>query len=170
MQLLITQLWKLCIFQSSPSDLPASNFLLALLLVFNAALTITFNLIFNPVSALAAISAVMIGLTANALLLWGLLHLLSMPNRFTQTFSAMLGVDIILTSLTFVASIFIYENGEPKPDSPIAILLLLLIWTLAAYTYILQKALNVHLFLAAFITFFMFLFSIAISQVATGGT
>ena len=169
MLLLINQLWKLCLFRSGPADLPASSFLLALLFAMNAVITIGFNLTFNQASVFTTITAVIVALASNALLIWGLLHLLNLANRFTQTFSAILGVDIIITFITSFFAMFVYKDGQPDPTSPATLFIFgLFIWTLAVYAFIFHKALNIHMFLATFIAFFMLLFSVAVSQVAVG--
>ena len=163
---LITLLWNLCVFRSGPEDLPANNFLLGLVIASNATISIVLNMLINSSTLLNAATLVVVSLAGTAAIVLLVLSLINLASRFLQTFTALVGVDLILTLLTgLVAAFTIGADGNILPAGAY-LLFAIMIWNLAAFSSIFQRAMNVHLALGVAVAIFVVVFSIAIGQAA----
>ncbi len=160
---------QISLFRKGPEDLPASSLLLGLLLVINVLVSITLYSTINDTTVLRAATLVVASLAATAGLVWLVLNLLNYAQRFMQTFTALVGVDVLLTCITaIIAVLTLQEDGAMGSIGSLA-LLLLLIWNLSIYASIFQRALEVHLIIGLGLALFVVIFSVAIGQVAVSG-
>lgn len=162
-------LTQICLFRRGPEDLPTSNLLLGLLVALNILLSITLYLYLTDLTLLRASTLVVASLAGAAGLIWLVLSLMNFSQRFVQTFTAMVGVDVILGLLNGLLTVFtLQENGTYNTFGSFA-WLALTIWNLSIYATIFQRALEVHAAIGLGIALFVVLFSYAIGQVALTG-
>ena len=183
MTAIVQVFWQICLFRTSPEVLPSNNLLLGLLIVVNCALSWSGNMLLQallPVSSdvtnqmsaeeIAALSdgfilltRIVVSLAATAALTWGLLTAMGSGARTHKTLIAMYGTDIILTMIllpaTAVAASFSSNAGQ-------LVLTAMMFWGIGVVGYILHKALEIRWGLAVVAALFIFIFTIAITQVA----
>ena len=145
----------MCLLLSSPERLPNSTypvvltgfsyFLVGLLLV-------------EPQRSYGLISAqILLELGMLALITYcGLALKQSLP-RFPQTFSALLGINVIITVATIPAYRIIDSSGGGSDNMLLYVTLVILVWNLAVLSLIFKRAFEISTHLSAVISFCYFL-------------
>lgn len=141
----------MCLLLSSPERLPYnvycvalsafSYFLIGLLLVDE-------QRSYSLVCAQILLELGMLGLIAY----WGLRWKKSL-GRFLQTFSALLGVNMIITAVTIPVYRTVTQNGTDVDNLLIYVTLIILIWNLAVLSLIFKRAFTISTHLSAMISF-----------------
>lgn len=130
----------ICLLRKGPQDVPASMFLLGLVVAAHWALGVVFSLFTLP-----PLHAALSGLIGTLLLLGmvqGLLALHRKPARLLQTATALAGVEILLglIALPFSAWVFWWESDRLVPS---LISLTIIVWSVVVASHILRHALGV---------------------------
>lgn len=141
----------MCLLLSSPERLPynlycvvltaISYFLIGLLLVDE-------QRSYSVVCAQILLELGMLGLIAY----WGL-RWKKVLERFLQTFSALLGVNMIITAVTIPVYRAVTQNGTDVDSLLIYVTLAILIWNLAVLSLIFKRAFTISTHLSAMISF-----------------
>ena len=165
MKSIVLLFWRLCLLQTGPDAVPASNVLTAVVVCVNAAINISVQLLLMTDSAnlLRATSLSFVGLACTAALVAGSMRLMGRQARTQQTLTAIFGTDVIttiFTSLAFVASGFAGQT--------IALfgITLLTLWSLMIFGFILHRALEIRLGFGVAMALFVVIFSVAVTQTA----
>lgn len=149
--------FKLLLFRAGPEDLPYSRELTRLLLPLAALANFCiFSQVLPRAMAGAMAVAMVIGMALSTQTLLGLRKL---PQRFNQTFNALLATGALLTlalTLPFaqVAPVLMQAAQNPQllqhpeqltlPQAPVLLMNLLNFWNLAVSAHILRGAMNVN--------------------------
>ncbi len=157
-------LWRLCTFRAGPDAMPANNTLLGLIISLNALLSVSLYLLVNTATLLKAATLVSVSMAGTAGLVWLIMNLMEMGNRFPQTLMALFGVDILITLLT--GAVAMVTGTEEISAAGASLLTLLMFWNLAIFAFIFHRALNIHIGFGFLLALFVVIFSIAMSQAA----
>ena len=134
--LILFKLYRdVCLLRAGPQDLPASQSALTLSLLAYAATSIALSVLTQSFE-----NNVLYGLADTltlAALTFTLLMVRRLPQRFTQTLSALAGTGAMIALLA--VPLVLLQNVTPLP------LLLITVWNLAVTGHILRHALNVSL-------------------------
>ena len=145
----------MCLLLSSPDRLPYSPyplmltglcyFMLGLLLVDTerSYLTVCVQILLE-LGMLGAISY------------WGLL-LKRWLQRFLQTFSALLGINVIITAVTIPVYRAVIDNPEVNDSLLLTVTILILAWNLAVLSLIFKRAFEISTPLSAMLSFSYFI-------------
>ena len=162
--------WKICTFRSGPDTLPHGNFLLGLVITANLVVSTALYLSLTDTDFFTSLTLVVVSLAGTCGLIWIIMTLMNQAARFNQTITAIIGADLLLTLLRAGLLPFgISANADANASvHPIAesLLTMLLVWNLLVFSYIFHRALNIHMFFGGLLAFFIFIFSIALSQAA----
>ncbi len=157
---------RICTLRSGPDDLPANNFLLGLVIAINVTLSISLYVTVNEATFLTATTLVIVSLAGTAGVVWVILTLMELANRFPQTLMALIGVDIVLTVLSGIAAAFTTGSEGTVSTTGASIITLLMIWNLAIFANIFKRAMNIHIGFGFAMALFVVIFSVAVSQAA----
>jgi hypothetical protein len=145
----------MCLLLSSPDRLPYNPpillltgfvyFLVGLILVDTSHS-------YALVSAQITLELVMLGLISYV----GLNARNALP-RFQQTFSALIGTNIIVTAVTIPAYRFVADKGDVEDNLLIYLTLAILIWNLAILSLIFKRSFEISTHLSAMISFVYFI-------------
>lgn len=133
-------LFNICLLREGPEKLPHSYVLLGLVAAISFSVSVYIGSIDYSVS--------FAGLTSIAILFFSFLFtkllLLKKPERFLQTFSAMLGADAIITTMSIPSfySLTYLKLGEIAQIFFSLTIFALFIWAVIVYGYIFSKALS----------------------------
>lgn len=149
MNALIKRFWDICRLQSGPEELPASTFLLGIALV--AFLFVDFLISLNQLSFGDAVMASLVEAGIMGLLPYIVLWIRLMPQRWPQTYTALLGtgtvIGVIALPLGFWQHMSMTATGQIAA-LPSLLLIALLVWNLVIVAHILRHALSVPMLLA----------------------
>jgi hypothetical protein len=145
----------MCVLLSSPDRLPHNPFIV--LLTGFAYFLVGLFLVdaersYALVCAQITLELLMLGLITYA----GLSLRKSLP-RFLQTFSALLGTNVIITAVTIPAYRFSVGNGSPNDSLLIYITIAILVWNLAVLSLIFKRSFDISTHLSAIISFSYFI-------------
>ena len=131
--------FDICLLRKGPEDVPFSGFLLALVVVLSIIVSIWIGAMINSMR-LAVFSTI-----AELFFTFVFIKLLLMnkPERFLQTFIALLGA-LTLINLFYIPAVYIYlskENNESIQAYIVLVAFALLIWKIIACGHIFSKAL-----------------------------
>ena len=133
---LLKLFWNICLFRQGPEDIPASTFLLRLI--------ITFYLIANGIILLLQSGGptMLVQLPMQLILVmtffWGLLYFYHKRERYPQTICAVLGCDVVISLCALPSLIWIITTQSQ--GWPNIVLLGIMVWQLAVMGHILQRA------------------------------
>ncbi len=126
--------------RSSPEDLPCSHALLGMIVIFNIMVSMLIGSIIHDlkIAGLTSISVLFFSFAFVKLLLN------KKPERFLQTFSAMLGADTIISIMSLPS---VYSLAYLNPSDTAATFFnftgfALFVWVIIVYGYIFSKALT----------------------------
>lgn len=133
-------LFNICLLREGPEKLPHSYVLLGLV----AAISFSVSVYIGSIDCNVNFA----GLSSIAVLFFSFLFtkilLLKKPERFLQTFSAMLGVDAIISTMSIpsVYSLIYLKLGKIAQIFFSLTILCYLVWAVIVYGYIFSKALS----------------------------
>ena len=180
---IVQAFWRICLFKGGPESIPASNFLLTLVILLNALITffagwilqsalptpesaqLTPEQIATLQSPLATLTRAVIGLVSTAVLVWGMLNLMGHAERVPRTLSAFFGTDAILKILTLLAVLVTLNTSSMLAEISIVALFF---WKVATFGFILHRAMSIGVGLGVVAGLFILIFTFAVSQVAIG--
>jgi len=150
--IIIKAFLHLCLFQSKPQDLPASSLLLGLMLI----IYMLMSSILAPAS-LSAWQGFLWSFTETGLLMIlvsSLLYVIKHPRRITQTLTAMMGTNALLSFLSLPLIIWLDygESHNLNLGIPSFLFFIMMFWNIAIQVYIMRHALSVTTFSAFIIT------------------
>lgn len=137
--------WKICRFRAGPEDVPSVATLTVLTLLAYALLNFVVRAGFGDLSvAYSGVSLLVITLFWTAMV-YGVLVFKKLTPRFQQTFTAILGTDVVLSLISMPLAII---AGKFAMDSPVVALasafwLLVFIWDVLVKGFIFHRAFNV---------------------------
>jgi len=138
---LFKPLLDIAFFRSGPDTLPRSNVFLFLLLLAQTVISF-FAVTIAKFSFVNFLPSILLTILAYAALTYALLSAVGKEERFQQTFSALIGVDVVIT-LCILPSLFLITNF---PEGSLSYTLgqwsylLTLVWSVGAIAVILNKA------------------------------
>jgi len=144
MQALIFRFFDICLLRAGPQDLPASLFLLRLVVVLNIIVGIFLNLQTEELSQALMISLFNVAwLTA---FLYFSLQLRGKLARFRQVLIAMMGTNVILGVLIMPFAYNLVAAELNNESAPVAFqfFLLLLVWDITVFAHIIRHSLDIR--------------------------
>lgn len=156
--LLIRLFLNICLFDKGPQDVPASPVLLKLAL--SAYFVIGMALTVMETPWLEAILLVLLEMAMLLAFIWVGLMAAAKMNRWLQTSIAMLGTDVLLSSIALPLKAVLLAN----PDIGILhlLLLLLMLWQIGVVAHILRHALSQTLAIGLALSIVYVLFSLQV--------
>jgi hypothetical protein len=145
----------MCLLLSSPDRLPYNPFILLLtgfVYFLIGLMLVDSGHSYALVSAQIALELVMLGMVSYV----GLSARNALP-RFQQTFSALIGTNIIVTAVTIPAYRFVADKGNVEDNLLIYVTLAILIWNLAILSLIFKRSFEISTHLSAMISFVYFI-------------
>jgi hypothetical protein len=134
--------WQIAVLRRGPQDLPASTLLLVLTVIGYLAVNVVICSVLPPVGRWRQLLLV----DSMFMLVWyaALLRLLGRPERILQTTTAVFGFQAVMTPLLIASEWLMGRFGEDSTwHVPITCAwLLLLVWVIAANSYIVRAALE----------------------------
>ena len=139
---LLTAFVDIILHRRGPEDLPASRFLLAV--VLGGYLIIGFLVIWISEHWLRALAILIVDVILYLSFIKLVLALHSFPARFLQSATALLGIYILLnaTALPFLWWLQVATDSDALPVFPYAVLLALLFWSLDVSGFIVSRAIS----------------------------
>jgi hypothetical protein len=150
----LKQYLLMCLLLSSPERLPYNPYPIALtgLVYFLIGLLLAdAQRSYALVCAQISLELGMLGLIAWFGLMWK-----QALQRFLQTFSALLGINVVITAVTIPAYRFVGANGTTDSNFLLYATIAILIWNLAVLSLIFKRAFEVSTHLSAMISFCYF--------------
>ena len=141
----------MCLLLSSPERLPYNLYCVALTAIsyfLIGLLLVDEQRSYSVVCAQILLELGMLGLIAY----WGL-RWKKVLERFVQTFSALLGVNMIITAVTIPVYRAVTQNETDVDSLLIYVTLAILIWNLAVLSLIFKRAFTISTHLSAMISF-----------------
>lgn len=165
MKALLQLFWQILCFKRGPEDVPYAPNLLWLLIVVNLTISISAQSLGRPNQFNIAITLPIISLCVEALVIFSLLQLKQLANRFTQTLITILGIDSFLTLLTIPLLIIGFNMIGHTPLLKFLGLLevILLGWSIAIRAFIYHRALNIGLLLGNLLALMVLLLTLSIN-------
>jgi len=152
----------LCLFQAKPQDFPYSTaWMLAAGLALSMGIYVSYPAQEQTSAVVALISIVHV--LAYALAIWGALRIRSVPERFVQTITTILGTSAILQFITWPFVDWLMKARDaPDAQYPLLAIFVLGIWTFAVAVNINRHALDVTTGKSILITLGIQIFTAAI--------
>ncbi|MCK4742322.1 MAG: hypothetical protein KAT25_00730 [Sulfuriflexus sp.] len=145
MQTLIFRFFDICLLRAGPQDIPASLFLLRLVVVLSVIVGVFLNLQTEGFSQSLMISLFnVVWLTA---FLYFSLQLRGKLPRFKQSIIAMMGTNVILGLLIMPFMYHLVAAEAAGESAPFAfqLFLLLLVWDITVFAHIIRHSLDIRL-------------------------
>jgi len=148
----------MCLFVSGPDRLPGG--LHSILFSLLCYCLIGFSLVDEQHSYSTIILQIALELALLALVIYVGLKWKNMLSRLDQSFSALLGVNMVISAVSIPVYKFLtedYANDGEISRSVLNLTLLIVFWNLSVMSLILKRALNINTVLAAMISFNYFM-------------
>ena len=157
--------WDISLWRRTPAQLPASLFLLSLVVVAAALLEVLSSLL-PPASTDRIVLRIVLSVGLPLAFTWMVLALARHRERFLQTGTALLGVAVLAELLLYPLESLIHLVGSDRVMSlPLGVLMLVgLMWYMLACANIWRAALDSGLALGAAISIGYLLLSIILEQ------
>jgi hypothetical protein len=136
MSQLISLFWSITLFRKGPQDVPYSRLLLYWMLTVDAGVN-SGLLIINAAEMIWA--QVLADTCITAAFTWPLLYFAGLKARFMQTWTSLLGTDVIISLFAAAPLISLEQHANNAAQWA---LLLLLLWHWLVYGHIFRHALN----------------------------
>jgi hypothetical protein len=133
---------NICLLRSGPQQLPASRFLLLLVLLAHLLTGLVFVLF--TLALPQALLAALIGTVLLYAVVQGLLSAHRKPQRVSQTVTALAGCEVLLGALALPLTAWFYavEEGSAR-IVPSLLSLVIIVWSVVVTVHILRHALQV---------------------------
>ncbi len=140
--LLLKLFWELCIFRKAPQDIPYSHDLLFILVILRIITDTLLNMLYRPLweAIFIALSIVFIIYIFTYILLF----LLNYSNRFIQTYTALIGTDILI-SIVFLFPLILLSKLDILTDIS-NFSLFAGLWSIAVTGHIFRYAFSISIF------------------------
>lgn len=167
MHLLLSTIWDLCRFQRGPDALPSAPGFTALVLGLNLFLSTLIGMSLSERGLVTALSGAVVATAVLASGLWFVLALRGLQARFSQSLSALLCTDSVLSLAQWPLLLAWPEDGS----APLLLFgeVALMVWWLALFAFILSRALGVGRPHATFLALSLFMLAALATQTAMGG-
>lgn len=156
--------WQICLMRRSPAQVPTYGWFVTAVLVANllCSVVISVVLVGSP-DLLQIVTAIIVGQSTTALLVFGALALNDLAGRFVTTITAIFGCDLIITVCIGV----IMPVSAVIGDMAVFLAqILFLVWSVAVAGFILHRALDTSLPIGIGAGLLISLSSAAVSQLA----
>jgi hypothetical protein len=165
MQRLAKAFLKIALWRSTPADLPASLFLLALS-ACAAGLMEVLGALLTPGSLQELLVHIALEIVLPLAFVWVVLAAARRRARFVQTATALFGVDVLAALILYPLGAVYHAVSEDRLASlPVGFLLCVaFVWYLLAGAHIWRSALDTGLLLGGIISVGFFILSLAIEQ------
>ena len=159
---LVTAFVDIIMHRRGPEDLPASRFLM--ILVLAVYLIVGFAVVRVSEDWLRALSILCMDAVLYLIFIRLLLTVCRVPSRFLQTTTALLGIYVLfnLVALPFLFWLEIAQGEGVLPLLPYAVLVALLLWSLDVSAFILSRATSKTYVAGVAIVIGYFLFSLLV--------
>ena len=144
----------MCLFLSGPDRLPGGTH--SILISAFCYFVIGFSLVDEQRSYSTIVLQIVLELTLLALVIYAGLKWKKLLSRLAQTFSALLGVNMIISAVSIPVYHALTEDHASSGEinrSLLNVTLLIVFWNLSVMSLILKRALNINTLLAAMISF-----------------
>lgn len=142
MQQLLKVFVDICLLRAGPQHLPASRFLLLLMLLLHVVLGVAFALFSLPLAA--SLLAAMLGTVLLYGVVQGLLLVHRKPQRVMQTATALAGSEVFLGLLALPPTFWFYAVASDSARAvPSLLSLMIIVWSVVVTVHILRHALEV---------------------------
>jgi len=157
----------ICLLRAPPQQLPASRFLLGLVLLVHWVLGVLFSMLDEPLTE--SLLTAMIGTLLPLAVVYGLLTAHRLQQRLYQTATALVGSEVVLGLLALPLNLwFVFAEGDRTV--PALLSFSLVGWGVVVATHVFHNALNVGRGLALVFAFSYTVLSITLlSLMAPGG-
>jgi len=148
----------MCVFASGPERLPNSPGCIALSIF--AYFLIGFALIGPEHSYALVIAQILFEVVLLSLLAYVGLKWKSMISRFNQTWSALIGINLVISAVTIPVSRMMADNSNATnsiENSVLYVTMLMIFWNLAVLSHIIKSAFEINTVMSAMIVFNYFL-------------
>jgi hypothetical protein len=155
MQQILIFFWQLCLLRESPEKLPASPFVVRLVLVVYLSIALIAVTLNQPRQTLPAIiGTVIVGLIFQAVFIWSLLVFKRVTHRFTAALASLLGANTLMLLILMPVN-FTLINTEGGALNLLASFIswVCLAWWLVIAGSIYRYAINISLIQGAAIAF-----------------
>lgn len=145
MHALIFRFLDICMLRAGPQDLPASAFLLRLLMALNI---IVGTLVSFPISGFdRALMEVLLDILLLVILLYAGLQWRGLGARFVQVLMAFMGTGIVLGMLMMPVVYQLAAANAVNETAPVAALVWwgIVFWNITIFAHILRHGFNIHL-------------------------
>ncbi len=138
--------FDICRLRIGPQDLPSSKILLGLTLIIYTTISLMLSII--QISLAKALLSAIIDTSLLIILIGSLLYIASRAARFTQTITALAGINIIFGIPTIPLVFMIGQKGLSNNQADLLVLLLfvVVIWNFIVYAHILRNSLEIPMF------------------------
>ncbi len=183
MKLLLQRFYEICLLRVGPQDLPASNFLLGLVLLVYMVLGVVLSSVNLPLSQ--ALITVPVDTALMGLLTFFLLWVRDLPQRFRQVYTALLGTGAFFQILAFPLLVWqqdslqaFQESGMQEGQTGVFVstfaLWLVVFWNVVVIGHIVRHALSsimlVGMALAVLYMFISISTNYQLNALLSGGT
>lgn len=138
---LIVLFFEIAIFRKGPQDVPASPWVLRLILPVYVAVNLLILLLNEDWSS--AFAQVFVDFLLNVGFSWPLLYFAGKSGRFQQTLSALIGADIVINCIRIPA---VASLNTEAADLAYIVMMVLMIWHLSVIGHIFRHALDKPIF------------------------
>ena len=148
----------MCVFASGPQRLPNSP--VCIVLSIFAYFLVGFALVGPKTSYASIIAQILYEVALLALLAYVGLKWKSMLSRFTQTWSALIGINLIISAVTIPVFRMLTDSStttESIESKVLYVTMLMIFWNLAVLSQIIKNAFEIKTVMAAMIVFNYFL-------------
>lgn len=145
MQKVILKLFEICSFRAGPQDLPASAWLLRLVIVGSILVDSIVGVAFGKMQQ--AIAESLLALSVAAIALYAALHWQGKTARFLQSFTAINGAGLLISILAlplFFAMGRASVTGEPLANY-VVVGLFFLVWQVGVFAHIIRHTFDIKL-------------------------
>jgi|GEM_PF-431940 len=172
MKSIFSAFWHICTFRSGPDRLPADPTFLGLVVAVNMVLSLILLVALNDVPLLQAITLIVVNVAAVCVLVWAIMSLMELSARYQQTITAMFGVDLILSSITNLAT-WLMRDSLPTAGAEVDpanvswqffIIAFLVLWSIGVNGFVMHRSIEVHIGFGIAIALFILIFATGIAQ------
>lgn len=135
--------FDICLFRRGPQDVPASMWLLRVVLALYVGLGVVM-LSVDGGSLWRGIAKALVDLALLTGITWGALSWRRLQARFVQTMTALLGTGVVLSAVALPVVRWLYLSTSAGSVDPAAAMIwfVLLIWSLAVMGHVMRNALQ----------------------------
>ena len=160
--------WDICLLRQSPEYVPTRTWFIFSIIGANVLCEVMLSLTINDdINLLRGLTGSVVYLTTTSALVWLILQLRELIERFSATITALFGCDLIITaSFAVLRPLADLLN----PGAANTLFLLFLIWTISVAGFIMHKALNTSYLLGIGAALTIAIMSVTLSQLSIGVT